>query len=110
MVIFLIVTFGLPLLCVILSNHIGSPIINLILLAIQGATPSIGSLIVFRKTINAFIKDKVLHNISIKWWLVSMLFPVLMLVLSKGIIVVVGKSNHVLQAISPMLPFVFHAS
>lgn len=92
---YLIMAFGIPLLCVLLYRINENQGINLILYAIQGASPSIAVIIVVfahnRKTgLKKYMYDKYISNLNLGKCILGFLVPFILLTGAKIVAIILG--------------------
>lgn len=107
LIVFLGITFILPLVCCLIMQSF--PIFrtgaaNLILYAIEGASPTIAAIVVHcrgkEKGIGAFLSDKLWKQFSVKYCLIGFFTPAIVLTLGKAIVYFTMGTNEFFSPLS----------
>lgn len=92
---FLILTFGIPLACVLLCKINGNQGLNFVLYGIQGASPTIAVIIMVfaygrKKGLKKYIYDKYISSLNFKICMLGFFIPFFLLTCAKAVAIILG--------------------
>lgn len=103
---FLLLSFSIPLLCVLLMQYCSifqNGFLHLLLYGIEAASPSIGAVLVYsskKHGVRDFLREKWINNFSWRFCLLGCLIPAVVIVIGKCISVIILKQDSVFSTIS----------